>query len=876
MMIPFTTIMDVTTGTRLGPYEILSRLGAGGMGEVWSARDTRLERRVAVKILPAEFAQSAQFKLRFEREAKTISQLSHPNICTLYDVGVDYLVMELLEGESLAERLDKGPLPIADVFRYGAQIADALEKAHRAGVIHRDLKPGNVMIPKSGATLLDFGLSKPTAEAVNVGDATAHRPLTEEGTILGTFQYMAPEQLEGLEADARTDIFAFGALLYEMATGKRAFQGKTRTSLIAAIIGGSPRPLAELRPATPSDLEHIIAKCLEKEPDERWQSVHDIGQELRWTAERESRAAVEVRPKSRTLPAAAAITSWLLLAGAAVWYFTRPELPTTVTSLVAPPGHSFNTERSSVVISPDGRRVAFVAESGTSSALFVRDLGGTTARALTGTEEAGFAFWSPDSNSLGFIAGGKLKTISVDGGPPQTIADAPSSRGGTWSGDTIVFNANFREGLSSVSSDGGTVTKVSQLASGEISHRWPAFLPDGEHVLFLCQRAEGGSQGDQSTIDVISLKSGKRKPLVRTNSSPLYAPPSYLLFWREKALLAQKFDVGSLEVSGSSLVVAEDVSYTGTEAVIASASLNGTLVYQTAGDAGKVVLTTADRNGNQTRIEAMGPPQFITDAVLSRDGKRLAFSILDQGDDLGIIDLARETTSRLTFDGGDETAPVWSPDGSRIAFSSNRSDGGDVYLIGTGGADVEQPLFISPEAATPSDWSSDGLWLLLSVDDPKTGFDIWSYSFETKSASPLIRTPFHENEAVFSPDGQFIAFTSTQSGRPEVYVQNREGKGPRWQASKGGGSQPVWRSDGRELFFIGPDQQLFAAAISQSGEFGVEPPVALFGFRASGNLQTRRSYSPFPDGQRFVIRAGSANSDAPVTIVQRWTGLLRK
>jgi len=868
--------MNVTAGSRLGPYEIVSPIGAGGMGEVWKARDTRLDRSVAIKVLPAEFAHNAQLKIRFEREAKTISQLNHPNICTLYDVGDDYLVMELLEGESLAMRLEKGPLPIIDLFRYGAQIADALDKAHRAGIVHRDLKPANIMVTKSGAKLLDFGLAKTAVAAVDVNDATQHRGLTQEGTIIGTFQYMAPEQLEGLEADARTDIFSFGALLYEMATGKRAFQGSTRTSLIAAIVGSSPRPLAQLRPTSPVALEHIIAKCLEKDPDDRWQSAHDIRQELLWAAEREDRQATEVRPLRRKALTAALAVSWLLLGAAVAWYVTRPAAPTTVSSLVAPKGFSFDGERGPVMISPDGRRIAFVAASETSWSLFVRDLGTMSARALPGTEDAGYPFWSPDSQSIGFFSGGKLKTIRVDGGPAQSISDAPTSRGGAWGRDTIVFNASYRDGLYAVPAGGGTPKKVTTLSADEISHRWPAFLPDGEHVLFLAQRAEGGSKIDASTIDVVSLKTGKRRSLLRANSSVLYAPPGYLLFWREKSLLAQDLDTSSLELRGNARVVAEDVAYSGTEAVIASVSNQGTLIYQPAQE-GKTLLVTSDRKGTMAQIDSV-PPDKIGSLAMSHDGKKLAFSVLDQGTDVRVVDLVRGTKSRLTFAGGDEDSPVWSPDDTRIAFHADRrgGDGGDVYVIGSGGADVEQPLLVSPEATTPTDWSPDGKSVLLEVNDTKEGTDIWIYSFDDKRATPLIRTPFRETEAVFSPDGNWIAYSSDQSGLPEVYIQRRDGSGSRLQASTGGGTQPLWRRDGAELFFISPDHQIFAVAVKQGPELELNTPTALFAFREPDRDPPDRSYAVSPDGQRFALLTTSANSQSPVTLVQNWTHLIQK
>lgn len=867
--------MSIKSGTRLGPYEIVSPIGAGGMGEVWCARDTRLDRSVAVKILPAELAGNAQLKIRFEREARAISQLNHPHICTLFDVGDGYLVMELLEGESLADRLLRGPLPMSDVFRLGAQIAGALDKAHRAGIVHRDLKPGNVMVTKNGAKLLDFGLAKSVVGTIDVTAATEHRPLTQEGTIIGTFQYMAPEQLEGIEADARTDIFALGALLYEMATGKRAFQGSSKTSLIASIVGGQPPPLAEVRPASPPSLEHIVAKCLEKDPDERWQSAHDVAQELRWASEREAApAAATADPRGGVALRVMLAASWLIFAAAVAWFATRPAPPMTVTSLVPPRGFAV---QDAVMISPDGRRVAFVAVDGKNVLqLFLRDLGETVARPLPGTENSLYPFWSPDSKSIGFFANGKMKTVSVDGGPAQDVADVLDSRGGTWTPDgTIIFNHDFRDGLFAVSAQGGTPVRITRLAPGEISHRWPVALPGGKHVLFLAQRAEGGAVKDPSTIDVLTLDGGERRALVRANSSPLYSKSGHLLFWREGAMLAQQFDADSLKVSGGVSMVVENVAYSATEAMIASASDSGTLIYQPAlGDEGHVHTLLSDRKGTTSPLNGIADGHTLGPS-LSHDGRKLAYSVREHGDDLRVFDLSRGTMTRLTLDAGDEISPVWSPDDARIAFSSDRGNGPDVYVIAAMGGEVEQPLLVTPEPAFPNDWSSDGSSLLITLLDPKTGPDLWTYTFAHKRAAPLIQTPFSESQGVFSPDGRWIAYVSDQSGREEIHVSRRDGRGPRWQVSKSGGVQPSWRRDGKELFFLGPAHELFAVTVAGGEEITFSEPVAQFTFRESPRERRLRTYSAAPDGQHFVILTASANSGNPVTMVQNWTELLK-
>src|SRR5437867_6624632 len=505
--------MAITAGTRLGPYEVLAPLGAGGMGEVWKARDTRLDRSVAIKVLPAEFAENAQLKLRFEREAKTISQLNHPNICTLYDVGflgggpppsaadaaegrgapqsgVPYLVMELLDGESLADRLTKGPLPIEQVLRYGIEIAEALEKAHKAGVVHRDLKPGNIMLTKAGAKLLDFGLAKP-ASVFNADGATQHKPLTQEGTIVGTFQYMAPEQIEGGEVDARTDIFALGAVLYEMATGKRAFEGKSKASLIASILTAEPQPITAVQPMTPASFDRVIRTCLQKEPDDRWQSAHDVATELRWVSEAPSTTTPR-RARSLLVWSMAAILGVISIALAvALWRETQSARnEPAVRTLILPPENTtfdFLGAAAPPAVSPDGKRIVFGAvEPGKKRMLYVRPLDSLVAQQLIGTEGATFPFWSPDGRFIGFFVDNALKKLEVIGGAPVTLCSVIDGRGGSWSpdGQTIIFTGRFAP-IYRVPSAGGTPSTVTTLEGRDVTHRFRQFLPVGHHFLFL-------------------------------------------------------------------------------------------------------------------------------------------------------------------------------------------------------------------------------------------------------------------------------------------------------------------------------------------------------------------------------------------------------
>src|SRR6266550_4507737 len=574
--------MAVAAGTRLGPYEILAPIGAGGMGEVWRGRDTRLERSVAIKILTVDFAENEQFAQRFEREAKTISQLSHPNICTLYDVGENYLVMELLDGESLADRLAKGALPLDQVLRYGVQIADALDKAHRAGIVHRDLKPGNIMITKSGAKLLDFGLAKsgPTPALAAV-DLTERKPLTAEGTIVGTFQYMAPEQLEGQPADARTDIFAFGTVLYEMATGKRAFEGKTRTSLIAAIVSGEPKPMSQLQPLAPLAFENVVRKCIAKNPDDRWQCAAD----LKWELLRIQKAP-ETKSPARTSRVAWAVAIAALAAAALLAALAfrpaKPQRPIRFT-VTAPPGWTYavNYNVGPPAVSPDGHYITFPAtEDATGRVmLWVRDLGATELRALPGTDGGGFPFWSPDSKSIAFFAGGYLKRVELGGGSPQTLCSVTFGRGGSWSQkNEILFAPSGNSSLLRVNASGGTPQPVTRLDAtrGEVSNRWPLFLPDGNHFLYLIRTPSTAGTGEN--IHVASLDAPNPRPLLTVSSNVIYVEPGDLLYMRDRTLVMQRFNTRTLGLEGDPRVVTpEPMHYHASGFGLFGASRNGVL-----------------------------------------------------------------------------------------------------------------------------------------------------------------------------------------------------------------------------------------------------------------------------------------------------------
>ena len=867
------------------------------MGEVYRARDTRLEREVAVKVLPAHMSSSEEMRQRFEREAKAISQLSHPHICALYDVGshegVEYLVMELLEGETLAARLARGALPVEQTLRFGVEIADALDKAHRQGIVHRDLKPGNVMLTKSGVKLLDFGLAKamgPTKQqsGLTALPTVAGSPnLTQEGTILGTFQYMAPEQLEGKDADARTDIFAFGAVLYEMATGAKAFTGSSQASLISAILRDEPRPISELQPMTPPALDRVVKTCLAKDPEDRFQTAHDIKLQLAWIAEGGSQAGVPApvvsRRKSRER-LAWAVAAILAIAsggfGVAFWKRASPAAPTLRFSIGAPEKNVFGN---SLAISPDGKWLAFVGgDAGGKSLLWIRPMDSLAARPLPGTEEARFPFWSPESRLIGFFAGGKLKKIDPAGGAPQTLCDADDARGGAWSADgVILFAPGFRTPLFRVSAAGGTTKAVTAFdpALGDLSHRWPRFLPDGRRFVFQARATKPEGAG----IFGASLDASKPRRIGDSPGRPDYAS-GHLLFVREKTLVAQRFDTGKLELTGEPFPVAEGVTaegeagFTGNAAF--SVSATGILAYRVV-EVPKTRLTWLDRAGRT--VGAIGDPAVYYEPSLFRDGRRLAVAIEDpktSNVDIWMVDLSRVTFSRLTFDPHNDSAAAASPDGAWVAFSAARGGRNDVYRKSASGVGAEDALFRSDEEKWVDTWTADGRYIVFEVMNPRTRYDIWALPlFGDRKAFPVIQTPFIENHAAVSPDVRWIAYTSDETGRAEVYVQPFPGGGGRWQVSTNGGDQAQWRSDGRELFFMSADRKLMAVEVKTGAAFEAGVPKALFDPHTPSNGITdfRNQYVPAADGQRFLVTTlVEEPNPSPITVVTNWTAEAKK
>jgi Tol biopolymer transport system component/predicted Ser/Thr protein kinase len=885
--------MTLSAGTRLGPYELLAPIGAGGMGEVYRAKDTRLDRTVAVKVLPSHLSSSAESRQRFEREAKTISQLSHPHICALYDVGnqdgVEFLVMEYLEGETLSERLLKGALPFDQVLRYGIEIADALDKAHRQGIVHRDLKPGNVMITKSGVKLLDFGLAKAVAPSTPQQVTSLPTALTQEGTILGTFQYMAPEQVEGQEADARTDIFALGAVLYEMATGQKAFSGRTQASLIAAIIERVPPAVSSISPMTPPAFDRVVKTCLAKDPEDRWQTAHDVMLELKWVAEGGSAAGlpapVVARRKSReklawTLAALFAVGGIASAVFAVRFWRAAAQTRTVRASVMPPPKSSFRFFGLSgaMALSPDGRFLAYVASIPEGKRiLWVRPLGSVTEQALSGTEDATFPFWSPDSRYIGFFANDRLKKIAVAGGPALTICPAVDGRGGTWSRDGSILFALRNSPIYRVAETGGSAVEVTKLGGGraDTSHRWPAVLPDGRHFLYLAS-----PQGSASENNALFLAStdGKenRKLLQPAPMNALYAS-RHLLYARENTLMAQPFDPDRGRFVGEAFPIAENVFVDPLFSRAAfSASENGVLAYQTGEALLGARFSWYDRTGKELG-PAMSESLMARGFRLSPDDSRLAANLFDLAGgnmDIWVIDLRRGARSRLTFEPTIETSPVWSSDGARIAYSSDRR-GQPLLVKSASGTAGEEVLFQSEDAKSPTSWSTDGRFLLFNRTLPKTKTDVWVLPlFGDRKPFPLVQSEFIDRNGQFSPDGRWVAYVSDESGRLEIYVVPFPGPGGKWQVSTGvGGTVPHWSADGRELFYVSGDRDLMTVEVKSGSEFQTSSPKPLFSL---STLTTVSGFEVSRDGRRFLQGIPREATGSPVTLVLNWTADLRK
>jgi hypothetical protein len=889
--------MPLPGGFRLGPYEILAPIGAGGMGEVYKARDTRLDRAVAIKVLPEALALDPDLRERLDREARAISKLAHPHICTLFDVGSHdghpFLVMELLDGESLDSRLTQGPLPVDQALTNGIAIAAALDAAHRAGIVHRDLKPGNVMLTKSGAKLLDFGLAKASAPVVAVSGlsmmpTTPPASITAAGTILGTFQYMAPEQIEGMDADARTDIFALGCVLFEMITGTKAFDGQTRASLLGSILKDDPPPISKVRPIAPSSLDRVVAACLAKNPDDRWQSARDLQRELQWVASGAGNAApgasaVETGKERCALPILAAAVASAVIVGGAVWMLTRPA-PNVAPAvhLEAPPNPGvslwIDNVAPDVAISPDATHIAYTGGNGQ---LYVRSLGEDRSTPLEGTVNSRGPFFSPDGEWIGFFQITDLKKVAVRGGPPVVVCAgcAGGNRGAAWaSDDTIIFAAQAgNSGLLRVSAGGGTPTPIAKpdAQKGESAYAWPHLLPGDRAVLFT---VFAGALND-GTIAVRDLQTGTQKLLVRGGASSLYVRSGHLVYGAAGTLRAIRFDPATLTVSGSAIPVLEHVATKSAGSFDIGVSSRGVAAYIT-GDQSVLDVVSFDRHGNQERLNL--PPRAYVSLRVSPDGQRIAADIRDQENDIWVWDISRRTLNRVTAGAFVEQTPVWTPDGRRIAFSSSRQGLTSIFWQAADGTGEAERLTASSRTQMPLCFTPDGQSLIFREIDPDSTFGVlFVLPLQgDRTPRPLMRTPANVSQAALSPDGHWLAYQSTESGQDEIYVRPfPQVESGHTQVSTDGGSRPVWAPTGHELFYLGSRFRLLSVAL-QPSPFVMGNPTPVFSFGLASVVGLSRFFDVTPDGHVLAVRS-LAPKDAPeqpnqLRVILNWDEELKR
>jgi eukaryotic-like serine/threonine-protein kinase len=904
--------MRLPVGARLGPYEIQSLIGTGGMGEVYKARDTRLDRIVAVKLLSVDLADRPDLRRRFEAEARAISALSHPHICTLFDVGEQdghaFLVMEFLEGETLDDAVTRGSLSAADVVRYAIQIAGALDHAHRQGVVHRDLKPSNIFLVRGGSTsaapvakLLDFGLARrPTVEPVTPTMSTlsvATGKLTAEGTILGTFQYMAPEQLEGKEADARTDIFALGAVIFEMATGRKAFDGASQASLIASILMQHPPVISSITASDglPRGLDHLVQRCLAKNPDDRWQTARDVHLELEWIGGSAHDAPpVMARPRRsrRELIAwSSAVVGAVLAIGTAIKTRLDREKPPPhdVTRFwIAPPagtliGIGANSPR--LAVSPNGREIAFVAFTVGRQQIWIRSLATLAARALPGTEGAVSPFWSPDSRYVGFFAAGtgELKKIDVAGGPARVICAAAMEGVAAWGLDNTILFTMFRDGVFRVSAEGGTPARVSALDKSrrEINHYWPSFLPDGKHLLYMATANDSDTSKAIPSVYVAALDGTDKQVLNRIHSRTVYAG-GYLLFVEDGTLLAQPFDAATRRLSGEATRVADGVAFTRTlGSGQFSVSNTGMLAYLGSGDAYSIAWY--DRRGAVT--DTGWPKQTYGTLRISPNGQQVAVDVTDGrtgNADLWIYDLARNVPRRFTSEPPTERNPVWSPDGRALLFTTERGGSPNLFSKAFDGAGDVEPMVIHPGPLASEDWSPDGRAVVYTLNSRTTGTDIWLKPLDgDRKERPFLNTAFEETGPRFSPDSTWLAFVSNETGAtPEVYVAPTAHPGRRRQVSIGGGTGPRWRGDGKELFYASPDlRTIMSVPIESLDSLKIGVPTRLVTLAAPTvprNSERTVVYDVTADGARLLVSTPEGEPPSSrITVVLNWAAALR-
>jgi Tol biopolymer transport system component len=889
--------MLLSSGSRLGPYEIIAPLGAGGMGEVYRARDSRLGRDVAIKILPARVSSDSTLKQRFEREARTISKLNHPHICVLHDIGsqdgVDYLVMECIEGETLAKRLERGCLPPDQVLKFGAQIADALDKAHRCGVVHRDLKPGNIMLTATGAKLLDFGLAKPPAapssESTLTAAALPNSPVTEAGAILGTFQYMSPEQVEGREVDGRSDIFALGAVLYEMVTGTRAFKGKSRLSVASAILEKEPEPISALKPPTPRVLDHAIRLCLAKSPEDRWQTSRDLALELNWIAEGGSQAEaapVAAPRRVRGLWVAATAAVSLAALGFFAGWILRPQesAPMIRAELNLPAGLQLDNRNNSLALSPDGRWLAFAATDPSGKRqIWLRSIDSSPAQPLAGTDDATYPFWSPDSRSIGFFAEHKLKRVNASGGTPLSLCDAPDARGGSWgSQGSIVFAPAAGGPLYMVPAAGGTPVQVSTLTGKIGTNRMPHFLPDGQHVLFYAGELTE-TANDSGGIYALDLKSKQMTFVAREESEGRYVSPGYLVFIRDGNLMAQPFDSKELQTTGRAVPIAEAIvfnpyRFNGEFAF----SDSGLLVYASGSEVPASQLTWFDTNGQ--KLGTVGDPAPFCGVFLSPDDRQMIAPIQDPSSGrtaLWLYDTATGNRSRFSLGERDFDFPAWSPDGKEIAFYDAA---GKISVQPVDGSTGPRDLLVGSVLDTPQQWTRDGASLIYG--HPR----LIGYDYTTLPVKPGGDAKTYLEDVVgigvgaLSPDGKWFAYTNDDTGRYELYVIGFPHADAKRQISEDGASFPEWIDGGRDLAYVNAQNKLVVLGVkagATSLQFSM--PRILFGDRPlpgqprayMGRVGVGGPVYITSDGKRILLPVPvETNASVALTLVTQWTTAL--
>jgi eukaryotic-like serine/threonine-protein kinase len=896
-------------------YRIISKLGAGGMGEVYRALDTRLDREVAIKVLPAAFAQDAERLRRFEQEARATSALNHPNILTVYDIGshegAPFIVAELLEGEELRAQLEEGALPVRKALDYAQQIAAGLTAAHEKAIVHRDLKPENLFVTKDGRVkILDFGLAKlrPPRNVSAGSDVATQKQLTNPGTIMGTVAYMSPEQVRGQDLDHRSDIFSFGIILHEMLSGRRPFTGESQVEVMNAILKEDPPELHETNQKISPALDKIVQRCLEKKPERRFQTASDLGFAL------EALSAATLTPSGSRLETglpmvaesqpltgkarlfgnarAAWVAAGLLLLALlaalplAIAHLRQPAGAAQLLklSMTLPGNVLLSGMGSSFALSPDGRRLAFIAFSEGKERLWVRSLDSDTAQPLAGTEgvtNISPPFWSPDSRFVGFFAEGKLKTIDAAGGPVQVLCNVSASRGGAWNRDGTILFGTAVSPIARVGATGGEPQPVTTFdqTRGEATHRWPCFLPDGRHFIYFVR----SNRPEYNGAYLGSLDGNVAKLLVKTNTNALYAPPGYLLFLRNDTLLAQPFDAGKLELSGEPLPIAEHVSHSiGQRLAAITVAENGVLAFRSGGSGGNLPVWFDRRGHKLGSLDALGKDGAYVSVALSRDEQHAAIERVDPQPgniDIWLFDLVRKIPSRFTSHPANDWRPIWSPDGREIVFSSLRAGSWDLYLKKTDGLSQEEPLF-KPSGLynIPDDWSPDGKFIVYTRNDQKTKEDLWVLPMTgNRQPHPLLQSEFNEGQAQFSPDGKWIAYSSDETGTREVYLQPFPASGDKRRVSTGGGESPRFRRDGHELFYISGDRKIMAVEIKLGAAFEARAPVALFETHLLIEAAFTRSYAVSGDGQRFLVNsAGDGTDKTPISVVVNWTAGVKK